>query len=398
MGDHRDPLARVPSEQVATRAIDAVAALREGLPSRRRHVGGRQPCGEFHRPALAHLRERVAVPLAEGAFGDPRLDIDGGTRRPGHALGRLEGAQQWRRDDGIDSPTGCDLPSERLRLLLPERSERHVRSPQPREALFQAVRRRAMTAQERRGRGAEVGGPADHLVGSGCGPDFLRSILECVAHDVLGVGQARADTAVDAHGLPARLRVQRLVDEAIGGGVLRTRHPGVVDIGAQATHGEREVAQRGVLDGPAPAHLLDDELGIQARLDPRLGIDLEGVLDAREDAAVLRDVVGRLADRLGDLDEDAAGLAVTHDRAVGRGAWIATRSPIGLDDEESGHRPDSSVRTRIRRHSSQRITSAGGASRIRLRSTGVSSIRQPSQRPRCSAAAPMPPLSARSLS
>ena len=81
-------------EHIPSRAIDTIAALGEGLPSGRRDISGGKPGGELHRPAFAHLREGVAVPLAEGALGDPGLDVDGRTRGLRDALGRLHGAEQ----------------------------------------------------------------------------------------------------------------------------------------------------------------------------------------------------------------------------------------------------------------------------------------------------------------
>ena len=58
---------------------------------------------------------------------------------------------------------------------------------------------------------------------------------------------------------------------------------------------------------------------------------------------------------------------------------------------------DSAVRIRMRRHCSQRSTSSASASRMRPRSTGLSSMRQPSQRRWWSRAAPIPAFCSRNL-
>ena len=55
-----------------------------------------------------------------------------------------------------------------------------------------------------------------------------------------------------------------------------------------------------------------------------------------------------------------------------------------------GHSPESGVRTRIRRHSSQRSTSSSSAARMRFRSTVFRVRWQPSHRPPRRAAAPTP--------
>ena len=94
-------------------------------------------------------------------------------------------------------------------------------------------------------------------------------------------------------------------------------------------------------------------------------------------------------------------LGVPDQGAVPGWARIAAGAAVGLDDEPAHrgarHRPDSAVRTRIRRHSSQRTTSSGAAARIWFRSTVCSERWHPSQRPRRSIAAPTP-CCARSLS
>src|SRR4029078_271218 len=113
---------------------------------------------------------------------------------------------------------------------------------------------------------------------------------------------------------------------------------------------------------------------------------------------VLRDVVGRDADRGAVLREDLTRDRVLEPGAVRRGAGVAGRAAVGLDEDPATHRPDSDVRTRIREHSSQRTTSSEGALAITDRSEGLIVIWQPLHRRARSAAAATPCLDTRSLS
>ena len=124
----------------------------------------------------------------------------------------------------------------------------------------------------------------------------------------------------------------------------------------------------------------------------------EAASQAGDQPAVLRDVVRLLAEGLGPLGEHGAGVGVADHGAVAGDPGVAARPAVGLDDEPAAHSPDSAVRTRMRRHSSQRSTSSSGADRMRWISTGFSSSWQPPQRRWCSAAAPMPPLATRIFS
>jgi len=88
-----------------------------------------------------------------------------------------------------------------------------------------------------------------------------------------------------------------------------------------------------VLDPPAAGELLDHQLGVQARLDRRVRVDLLRRGEAGDQAAVLRDVVGVDADVLRALREYLPGLRVTNDRAISRRTRVASGSAIRLDDE-----------------------------------------------------------------
>ena len=75
-------------------------------------------------------------------------------------------------------------------------------------------------------------------------------------------------------------------------------------------------------------------------------------------------------------------------RSPGGDAGIAARAAVGFDDEPAGHRPDSSVRTRMHPHSGQVTTASSAARRTLCISVPASTIRHPSHVPRRSSAAP----------
>jgi hypothetical protein len=108
----------------------------------------------------------------------------------------------------------------------------------------------------------------------------------------------------------------------------------------------------------------------------------------------LEEVVLEIMERLESSQSRSSELAAQQEAARAR---VAAGPPVSLDDEP-GHSPDSAVRTRIRRHSSQRMTSSGSASRSSLISTLLSSRRQPPHRRWRSSAAPTPPCCSRIFS
>jgi len=150
-----------------------------------------------------------------------------------------------------------------------------------------------------------------------------------------------------------------------------------------------------VLHLPAPGHLLDDELRVHAHRDRR-GAELGRRLKSGDQPAVLGDVVRRAPERFAPLGQDLTGGGVEYHRAVARRPGIAARTTVRLDNDV--HRPDSAVRTRMRRQFSHRTTASGAATRTALSSLPASSRWHPSQRRCRSMAAPTPPLVARILS
>jgi hypothetical protein len=97
-----------------------------------------------------------------------------------------------------------------------------------------------------------------------------------------------------------------------------------------------QLAQRGVLDLPGALHLLDDELGVHPHRDP-LRAELAGRGQPGDQAAVLGDVVGGDADRLGPLGQHLAGGRVENHRAVTGGSGIAPRPAVRFDDHPLRH-------------------------------------------------------------
>ena len=153
-----------------------------------------------------------------------------------------------------------------------------------------------------------------------------------------------------------------------------------------------------MLDLPATSHLLDDELGVHTYFDLGVGRVLACELEPGDETAVLGDVVGGDTDRLAALGDHGAGVGVADQGSVRRGSRIAPRPAISLDDDASGHSPDSAVRTRMRLHSGQRSTSSSGSAASSRRSALLISSRQPSHFLARRAAAPSPPYCARTLS
>ena len=122
--------------------------------------------------------------------------------------------------------------------------------------------------------------------------------------------------------------VEGLVGEPVGVGVLLPRDPGVRRAGRrQPVRLQRQRPHRGVLDLPAPRHLLDDELGVQAHLElGPVGV-LAVELEPGDEPAVLRHVVARDADAFPALGDHLAGVGVLQDGAVRRRAGVAARPP-----------------------------------------------------------------------
>ena len=126
-----------------------------------------------------------------------------------------------------------------------------------------------MTREDRDGGSSKIG-PADHSI----------SRTRCVRHDIArshGVRKGRARLLLlgftdhvhrsrrQRHRDSRSRRVQRSIDERIGSTVLLARHPRVTDLRGREgrTRLPGEFTHVGVLDLPAPAHLLNDKAGIQ---------------------------------------------------------------------------------------------------------------------------------------
>ena len=117
--------------------------------------------------------------------------------------------------------------------------------------------------------------------------------------------------------------------------VLGPWDPGVADALECRRHGHRLLDQRfqvGVFDLPAAGHLLNHELGVHSHVDLG-GADLGRLLEARDQAAILGDVVGGVTDRLLALGQHGFAVGRPDHRAVARGPGIAPRSAVGLDDD-----------------------------------------------------------------
>ncbi len=78
-----------------------------------------------------------------------------------------------------------------------------------------------------------------------------------------------------------------------------------------------------MFDLPAPAHLLDDELGVHPDLDVGVRGEVGRGTQPGDQALVLGDVVGRPADRARPLGQDRTGVGVADERPVPRRARIA---------------------------------------------------------------------------
>ena len=118
------------------------------------------------------------------------------------------------------------------------------------------------------------------------------------------------------------------------------------------------------------------------------GVALEGRLQPRDHAAVLRHIVACDADVDAELGEDRPAVRVDDHGTSGRDARVPPGSPIGFDDEATRHSPESSPRTRMQPHSGHVTIWSSAAWRMTCRSVPASTMRHPSQVRRTSMAAP----------
>ena len=122
-------------------------------------------------------------------------------------------------------------------------------------------------------------------------------------------------------------------------GIRRSRDPDVGDLPGREDrpHLECQISHVRVLDLPAPAHLLHDQLGVQADLDLSTGIKIMGVCQASQRPAVLSDIVGGQSDVAGQFGKHCSCGSVLDHSPVCGWPWIAPRATISLDDEGSTH-------------------------------------------------------------
>jgi hypothetical protein len=136
------------------------------------------------------------------------------------------------------------------------------------------------------------------------------------------------------------LAVERLVGQPVGVLVLLARHPGVRRAAGtrQRLASSRQRPHVGVLDLPAA-----DICSTTSLESIRTSMAASGAISAASSSPaisrVLRDVVGRDADRGAVLGDHLTGVGVLRTRAVRRRAGVATRAAVGLD--QTGGSPPS---------------------------------------------------------
>ena len=161
----------------------------------------------------------------------------------------------------------------------------------------------------------------------------------------------------------------------------------VVPGGASSLGLRRQRPHVGVLDLPAPRHLLDDELGVH----PDLDLGVRGELAAIRSPAIRPEYSATLLVATPIVVPSSAStspvLASLSTAPYAAGPGLPREPPSASMRTTATHRPDSDVRTRIREHSSQRTTSSEGALAITARSEGLMVIWQPLHRRARSAAA-----------
>ncbi len=81
-------------------------------------------------------------------------------------------------------------------------------------------------------------------------------------------------------------------------------------------------------------HLLNEQERIGSHVELLVAVALRP-LERRQQRAILGDVVGRHANRLGELLDQRAVL-LFHANAESRRAWIAARAPVDVGDDRPG--------------------------------------------------------------
>ena len=209
------------------------------------------------------------------------------------------------RHDGVDTAVAGQPLGDRR--CLPQRPRPDSSGSWPPEPLnrFSAVCGGLAVPQQHRGRRrAEARRPSRPAGPGGCGrvSRVAASSASCAAQLGRAVGRRP--------GL-ARARRRRAPRWPAGRRACcaraAPRRSVTCDGGSTSRARSASVAHVRVLDLPAAGHLLDDELGVQPRLDRRRRVELADRLEPGDQPAVLRDVVARGADVLGDLAQHRAG-------------------------------------------------------------------------------------------
>lgn len=173
--------------------------------------------------------------------------------------------------------------------------------------------------------------------------------------------------------------------------ILRPRNPRVrhlLELSGKVGGAALQRNHVGMLDLPAPGHLLDHQFRIHPHLD-RGGTEFGRRSETGDQSPVFGDVVGGDTEAFLPLRQNGAVCRVEHDGAVPGRPGVAPRPAVGLDDHPSDtHRPDSLVRTKIAPHSGHRTTTSGAVAVMREISPRSSSIRHAPHLRACSSAAP----------
>ena len=121
--------------------------------------------------------------------------------------------------------------------------------------------------------------------------------------------------------------VHRIVREPVGSLVSLARDPRVRHVAGPERRGEagrfaHERPQIRVFDLPATRHLLDDEARIHAHLDEGIRVDLLGLTQSGQQAAVFGEIVRGGTQELRCLTQHLAGRSVADDGTVACGTGV----------------------------------------------------------------------------
>ena len=131
---------------------------------------------------------------------------------------------------------------------------------------------------------------------------------------------------------PRRARIHGLIGQGVGLGVFGAGNPGVADgieIPRNGLGFQREFLHVGVLDFPAPTHLLDNKFGVHEHLHLG-GPEVAGSFQSVKQSAVFGDVVGSSAHVIGDAGQHRARSIVKHSPGA-CDAGVAAAAAVGFD-------------------------------------------------------------------